>query len=314
MLKTRKELRETATAGKHAISIGVFDGVHKGHLALVNKMLSEGNTRGLSGGVVTFYPHPVAVIRPDIEFTYLTSLQNRIELLQTVGVEFVSVLEFDEQLQRVSAKTFCEMLVEEAQMELLVVGKDFKLGRNGEGDIKILENIGLELGFEVISVPLVQESTSKVSSTRIREALNSGSMEEVGSLMGHRYQLDGTVILGDQRGRTIGFPTLNVDIEKDRLIPPNGVYITETFIKNEKYASVTNIGSRPTFTIDSKNHLETHLLDFNEDVYGEHATVEFISRLRNERKFNSGDELVQQIKNDVKNTVDHFTNRQAETS
>tara|TARA_B110000014_G_C20117074_1_gene590314 strand:+ start:709 stop:1653 length:945 start_codon:yes stop_codon:yes gene_type:complete len=314
VLKTRKELRETATAGKHAISIGVFDGVHKGHLALVNKMLSEGNTRGLSGGVVTFYPHPVAVIRPDIEFTYLTSLQNRIELLQTVGVEFVSVLEFDEQLQRVSAKTFCEMLVEEAQMELLVVGKDFKLGRNGEGDIKILENIGLELGFEVISVPLVQESTSKVSSTRIREALNSGSMEEVGSLMGHRYQLDGTVILGDQRGRTIGFPTLNVDIEKDRLIPPNGVYITETFIKNEKYASVTNIGSRPTFTIDSKNHLETHLLDFNEDVYGEHATVEFISRLRNERKFNSGDELVQQIKNDVKNTVDHFTNRQAETS
>ena len=314
MLKTRKELRETATAGKHAISIGVFDGVHKGHLALVNKMLSEGNTRGLSGGVVTFYPHPVAVIRPDIEFTYLTSLQNRIELLQTVGVEFVSVLEFDEQLQRVSAKNFCEMLVEEAQMELLVVGKDFKLGRNGEGDIKILENIGLELGFEVISVPLVQESTSKVSSTRIREALNSGSMEEVGSLMGHRYQLDGTVILGDQRGRTIGFPTLNVDIEKDRLIPPNGVYITETFIKNEKYASVTNIGSRPTFTIDSKNHLETHLLDFNEDVYGEHASVEFISRLRNERKFNSGDELVQQIKNDVKNTVDHFTNRQAETS
>jgi len=314
VLKTRKELRETATAGKHAISIGVFDGVHKGHLALVNKMLSEGNTRGLSGGVVTFYPHPVAVIRPDIEFTYLTSLQNRIELLQTVGVEFVSVLEFDEQLQRVSAKTFCEMLVEEAQMELLVVGEDFKLGRNGEGDIKILENIGLELGFEVISVPLVQESTSKVSSTRIREALNSGSMEEVGSLMGHRYQLDGTVILGDQRGRTIGFPTLNVDIEKDRLIPPNGVYITETFIKNEKYASVTNIGSRPTFTIDSKNHLETHLLDFNEDVYGEHATVEFISRLRNERKFNSGDELVQQIKNDVKNTVDHFTNRQAETS
>lgn len=314
MLKTRKELRETATAGKHAISIGVFDGVHKGHLALVSKMLSEGNTRGLSGGVVTFYPHPVAVIRPDIEFTYLTSLQNRIELLQTVGVEFVSVLEFDEQLQRVSARNFCEMLVEESQMELLVVGEDFKLGRNGEGDIKILENIGLELGFEVISVPLVQESTSKVSSTRIREALNSGSMEEVGSLMGHRYQLDGTVILGDQRGRTIGFPTLNVDIEKDRLIPPNGVYITETFIKNEKYASVTNIGSRPTFTIDSKNHLETHLLDFNEDVYGEHATVEFISRLRNERKFNSGDELVQQIKNDVKNTVDHFTNRQAETS
>ena len=314
MLKTRKELRETATAGKHAISIGVFDGVHKGHLALVSKMLSEGNTRGLSGGVVTFYPHPVAVIRPDIEFTYLTSLQNRIELLQAVGVEFVSVLEFDEQLQRVSARNFCEMLVEESQMELLVVGEDFKLGRNGEGDIKILENIGLELGFEVISVPLVQESTSKVSSTRIREALNSGSMEEVGSLMGHRYQLDGTVILGDQRGRTIGFPTLNVDIEKDRLIPPNGVYITETFIKNEKYASVTNIGSRPTFTIDSKNHLETHLLDFNEDVYGEHATVEFISRLRNERKFNSGDELVQQIKNDVKNTVDHFTNRQAETS
>ena len=308
MLKTRKELSETATAGKHAISIGVFDGVHRGHLALVDKMLTEGKTRGLTGGVVTFYPHPVAVIRPDIEFTYLTSLQNRIELLHTIGIEFVSVLEFDQELQKVSARDFCEMLVKEAQMELLVVGDDFKLGRNGEGDIKILKNIGLELGFEVISVPLVQESTSKVSSTRIREALYSGFMEEVSSLMGHRYQLDGPVVIGDQRGRTIGFPTLNVDIETNRSIPPNGVYITETFVKGKKFASVTNIGSRPTFTIDSKNHLETHLLDFNEDVYGEHVTVEFISRLRNEKKFNSGDELVLQIKNDVEKTLNYFSN------
>jgi riboflavin kinase/FMN adenylyltransferase len=308
VLKTRKELDKTATAGKHAISIGVFDGVHKGHLALVDKMLTEGKVRGLTGGVVTFYPHPVAVIRPDIEFTYLTSLQNRIELIQNAGVEFVSVLEFDNQLQQVSARNFCEMLVEEVQMELLVVGDDFKLGRNGEGDIEILKNIGLELGFEVVSVPLVRENTSKVSSTRIREALSSGSMEEVGSLMGHRYQLDGPVILGDQRGRTIGFPTLNVDIATDRSIPPNGVYITETFIKGKKLASITNIGSRPTFTIESKNHLETHLFDFNEDVYGEHATVEFISRLRDEKKFNSGDELVLQIKSDVKEALDYFGN------
>ena len=308
MLKTRKELDKTATAGKHAISIGVFDGVHKGHLALVDKMLTEGKARGLTGGVVTFYPHPVAVIRPDIEFTYLTSLQNRIDLIQNAGVEFVSVLEFDDQLQQVSARTFCEMLIEEVQMELLVVGVDFRLGRNGEGDIKILRNIGLELGFEVINVPLVRESTSKVSSTRIREALSSGSMEEVSSLMGHRYQLDGPVIQGDQRGRTIGFPTLNVDIAADRSIPPNGVYITETFIKGKKLESITNIGSRPTFTIESKNHLETHLFDFNEDVYGEHATVEFISRLRDEKKFNSGDELVLQIKNDVKKALDYFSN------
>jgi len=308
VLKTRKELDENSTAGKHAISIGVFDGVHRGHLALVDKMLTEGKVRGLTGGVVTFYPHPVAVIRPDIEFTYLTSLQNRIELIQNAGVEFVSVLEFDDQLQQVSARNFCEMLIEEVQMKLLVVGDDFKLGRNGEGDIKILKSIGLELGFEVINVPLVRESTSKVSSTRIREALSSGSMEEVSSLMGHRYQLDGPVILGDQRGRTIGFPTLNVDIATDRSIPPKGVYITETFIKGKKLASITNIGSRPTFTIESKNHLETHLFDFNEDVYGEHATVEFISRLRDEKKFNSGDELVLQIKNDVKKALDYFSN------
>ena len=126
MLKTRKELGKAATAGKHAISIGVFDGVHIGHLALVDKMLTEGDARGLTGGVVTFYPHPVAVIRPDIELTYLPSLQNRIELLQKAGAEFVSVLEFDDQLQQVSARDFCEMLVDEAQMELLVIGDDFK--------------------------------------------------------------------------------------------------------------------------------------------------------------------------------------------
>ena len=184
MLLVRDELRRSASPGKHALSIGVFDGVHKGHQALLSRMLSEAESRGISGGVITFHPHPVTVIRPEVQFSYLTSLEKRVELIRQAGADFVSVLSFSSELQQVSAKDFCEMLVQEAGLEVLVVGNDFRTGRNGEGDIEKLKELGEQLGFEVIHLELIENEDVKVSSTRIRAALAEGEMEQVQSLLG----------------------------------------------------------------------------------------------------------------------------------
>ena len=299
MLLVRDELRSSVTPGEHALSIGVFDGVHAGHQALIKRMLDEGRARGLTGGVVTFHPHPRTVIRPDLPFQYLASLEHRVELLRACGVEFVSVLQFTSELQQVSAEDFCRLLVEEAHVRLIVVGADFRLGRGGEGTVERLAEIGRVQGFEVLPVGLIDHGTGSVpiSSTRIRAALAAGEMEEVQALLGRPFSLRGPVVLGDQRGRTIGFPTLNIGVSADRALPPDGVYVTRAYFPTGIFSAVTNVGTRPTFD-GSSRRVETHVFDFEGDMYGEVVTVELLHRLREERKFEGIDALVAQIQLD----------------
>lgn len=300
MLLVRDELRRSVTPGEHALSIGVFDGVHMGHQALIRRMLEEGRTRGLSGGVITFHPHPRTVIRPDQPFQYLESLEHRVELLRACGVDFVAVLQFTSELQQVSAEDFCRLLVEEARVRLIVVGADFRLGRGGEGTVERLAEIGREQGFEVLPVGLIDHGadSTPISSTRIRNALAAGEMEEVQALLGRPFSLRGPVVLGDQRGRTIGFPTLNIGVSADRALPPDGVYVTRAYLPTGIFHAVTNVGTRPTFD-GSSRRVETHVFDFEGDVYGQVVTVELLHRLRPEQKFDGVDALVAQIRLDA---------------
>lgn len=300
MLLVREELRRTVTPGDHALSIGVFDGVHGGHQALVKRMLEEARSRGLTGGIVTFHPHPRTVIRPDQPFEYLESLEHRVELLRACGVDFVSVLQFTSELQQVSAEDFCRLLVEEARVRLIVVGADFRLGRGGEGTVERLAEIGREQGFEVLPVGLLDhgEGSAPISSTRIRNALADGEMEDVQALLGRPFSLRGPVLHGDERGRTIGFPTLNVGVSADRALPPNGVYVTRAYLPTGIFNAVTNIGTRPTFD-GTARRVETHVFDFEGDLYGQVVTVELLHRLRAEQKFDGIEALVAQIEADA---------------
>lgn len=304
MLLVRDELRRVATPGDHALSIGVFDGVHGGHRLLVRRMLEEARARGLTGGVVTFHPHPLTVLRPDVPLVYLESLERRVELLKDVGAEFVAVLQFTSELQQVSAEDFTRLLVEEARMRLLVVGEDFRLGRGGAGTVPVLTEIGREQGFEVVAVPLMPdaEGRERISSTRIRNALAEGRMEDVTAFLGRPYSVRGPVVHGDERGRTIGFPTLNIGVSADRALPPNGVYVTRAHVGGRVLDAVTNIGTRPTFNAGTERRVETHLLDFEGDVYGQVVTIELLSMLRPERKFDGFEALVAQIRQDVQAT------------
>ncbi len=299
----RTELHRTATAGAHAISIGVFDGVHGGHAALVRCMLEEARVRGLTGGVVTFHPHPETVLHPERPFSYLESLERRVELLRGLGVAFVSVLPFTSELQQVSAADFARVLVEDARMRLLVVGEDFRLGRGGEGTAARLREIGERDGFEVVTMPAHRDGEGasegqRISSTRVREALAAGRMDEVERLLGRPFALRGPVLHGDERGRTIGFPTLNIGVSADRALPPNGVYVTRAEAAGRTYAAVTNVGTRPTFD-GAGVTIETHLLDFEGDLYGQSVTIELLSMLRPEQKFSGIEALVAQIRRDA---------------
>lgn len=307
MLLVRDELRHSATPGDHALSIGVFDGVHGGHRLLLGRMQDEARTRGLTGGVVTFHPHPITVIRPDVPFSYIESLERRVELLRDLGVAFVSVLTFTSELQQVSAEDFTRLLVEEARMRLLVVGEDFRLGRGGEGTVDRLRAIGAEQGFEVVAVPLLADSAAqvKISSTRVREALAAGEMESVATLLGRPYAIRGPVLHGEERGRKLGFPTLNIGVSADRALPPNGVYVTRALVDDRTYAAVTNIGTRPTFD-GTTTTVETHLLDFAGDLYGHVVTIELLRMLRGEQRFDGIEALTAQIARDVHATRQWF--------
>ncbi|MPZ97739.1 MAG: bifunctional riboflavin kinase/FAD synthetase [Dehalococcoidia bacterium] len=305
MLLVREELRRSATPGDHAISIGVFDGVHLGHRMLVGRLLEEARARGLGAGIVTFHPHPITVVRPDVSFSYLESLEQRVELLRDLGVDFVSVLQFTSEVQQVSAADFTRLIVEEAGMRALVVGETFTLGRGREGTAARLAEIGEEQGFDVVPIAELDDDAERVSSTRIREALAAGRMEQVATLLGRPFSLRGPVLHGDERGRTIGFPTLNIGVSADRALPPNGVYVTRATIDGRGFEACTNIGTRPTFE-GSERRVETHLLDFEGDLYGHIAKVDLLQRIRDEMKFNGVDELVARINRDLSATREWF--------
>jgi riboflavin kinase/FMN adenylyltransferase len=311
LLLIRDELRHAVTPGEHALTLGVFDGVHRGHQMLIERTRNEAKARGLGTGVVTFHPNPVTVLRPGTEFFYLTTLEQRVELLKATGVDWVAVVQFTSELSLVSAEDFVRVLREEAGLRLMVVGEDFAVGRGREGNVPRLTELGAVHGFEVIPVGLLTHGNSQVvdteviSSTRVRRALAEGEMTEVTRCLGRPYSLRGPVLRGDQRGRTIGFPTINLGVSADQALPPDGVYVTLTEVRGKRYSSATNIGLRPTFGGEDRR-VETFVLDFDEQVYGEVVRIEFLERLREDRKFDGVEPLVAQIEQDVAATRAYF--------
>ena len=305
MLLIREELRRAVSPGAHALTLGVFDGVHRGHQLLFERLREEAAARRLSSGIVTFHPHPVAVLRPEIEISYLTSLETRVEQLRATEVDFVAVVQFTSELAQVSAEDFARVLVEEAGLKLLVTGHDFALGRGREGNPERLAEIGLDLGYEVQPIELLPEDGTPVSSTRVRNALASGSMEEATELLGRPFVLRGPVVHGDERGRTIGFPTINLGLSPDLLLPADGVYVSCVEVEGRRLEGCTNIGVRPTFD-GVRRIVETHLLDFEGDLYDRVASVELLRMLRPEQKFDGPDALIAQIHDDVEDTRAYF--------
>ncbi|MEE9286275.1 MAG: bifunctional riboflavin kinase/FAD synthetase [Dehalococcoidia bacterium] len=293
-----EELAAVKVARDTALTIGVFDGVHVGHRYLLDNVRTAAAERGLASAVVTFRNHPVTVLRPHVQVTYLCAVDQRMELLRQSGIEHVAPLTFTRELSRLTAREFVAALVERLRMRWLLVGPDFALGRGREGTFPVLTKLGKELGFEVARAAPFTEAGRVVSSTAIRRALAQGDVEQAAKFLGRAYSLTGPVVLGDRRGQTLGFPTANLQIAADISLPADGVYCTVTWVDQQPHDAVTNIGVRPTFG-ELKRTVEAHLLEFEGDLYDKTLTIELIERIRPEQRFSGVDELVAQLNRDV---------------
>jgi riboflavin kinase/FMN adenylyltransferase len=231
---------------------------------------------------------------------YLTNPENKAELLGELGVDVVITHPFDEAVAATPARDFMMKLNDRLQISHLRVGHDFALGKNRQGNVPFLQELGRELGYSVEQIQPYELGGDIVSSTRIRFLLGAGQVEEAAELLGRNYTLEGEVVLGDQRGRTIGFPTANLDIWKEQAIPAGGVYVCLAYVKGITYGAVTNIGVRPTFEASPvPPRVESHFLSFDQDIYGETVKIEFLKRLRGEIRFSSVENLISQIQDDV---------------
>ena len=294
-----QELASINPQGETLLAIGVFDGVHAGHRYLLKRLQQRAEERNLLAGVVTFNPHPQSVLHPDKQLPWLSSLEDRVGTLRQLGLRIVAVLTFNPQLAQVSARDFMSLLKRYLRMEGIVVGPDFTLGRAGEGNVNLLHALGDEMKFSVEVIPPYTIDGEIVSSTLIRQALVQGDMSRVEKLMGRRFYLMGKVITSDKRGRVLGFPTANLDMKPEQASPDNGIYATITHIDGKQFPSATNIGTRPTFG-GGKKLVETHLLDYQGSLYDKDIRVEFVQKLRDEKRFASSEELKTQIKKDVR--------------
>ena len=301
----REELQRAALGRPTALTIGIFDGVHRGHQAVIQHVIATARAHDLAAGAITFHPHPREVLRRDLTIEYVTSLEDRLALLLDIGLDTVATVSFTSEFAQTDAGAFVRMLVEELQLKRLIIGEDFALGRQRGGDAATLTRLGQELGFAVDVIELVPDNgersehdAKKVSSSEIRTALNDGDIDRVRALLGRRFSVHGPVVLGFERGRTIGFPTANVAVGADRAIPGPGVYATLAHLPGGLRPSVTNIGVRPTFEDGAGLSIECHIFDFDDDIYDTDLRVEFVRRLRGERKFDGVQQLVEQIARD----------------
>jgi len=294
-----EELAGLAPDKDMLLTIGVFDGVHLGHKYLISQLKELALKQELLSGVVTFRQHPQEVLFPQTKLPFLTNITQRVNLLKNEGVDAVIPLSFTPELARLSAQQFLKLLQKYLRMLGVVIGPDFALGRNREGNTETLRRLGKEMGLGVTVVPPLIIDGEVVSSTAIRKALAQGDMEQVQQLVGRPFRLQGRVVTGAGRGLKLGFPTANLEIEAEQALPPDGVYVSQARINNRSYPSVTNIGKRPTFN-NGERLVEVYILDYGGELYERELEVNILERLRGERKFDNAEELRKQIVQDVK--------------
>ena len=283
------------------VAIGNFDGVHLGHQALIHSMLSRAQQSGLCPTVLTFFPHPVEVLKPHKKLERLTTTSEKLELFERLGVEQVLVARFDTSLSQMTPEVFFETFLSSGlKAQSLHVGFNFCFGREKSGNIETLRKLSDQNKIYLKVEEQINEDGERVSSSGIRGYLAAGDVAHAAKLLGRPYQITGQVQKGDQRGRALGFPTANLRCPHDKITPKNGVYLTHVRWQQETLRAVTNVGVRPTFTQSAPNPIiEVHLLNFDAMIYDEFLTVEFVKRIRDEKKFSSIDELKAQIALDV---------------
>jgi len=279
----------------------VFDGVHLGHQALIRGLVGGAQAAGATPVAATFDPLPAQVLAQDPPQSTLADAPERAALLEHAGARAVIVFTFDKAFSQQSAEAFIERVTSAGDVQRIVVGPDFQFGHGREGAVPALRTLGERYGFAVTVVEPIALGGAVVSSTRIRQALREGDLDTAQALLGRPYSVTGTIVRGEQRGRALGFPTINVAPPPDKLLPHDGIYATWVILGDTRYRAASSLGVRPTFG-GGPRKLESYILDFSEEVYGQQVTVAFVERLRDEIRFDSAEDLAKQIAKDVQQT------------
>lgn len=308
IIKSIEELKSIYHEDKAQVTVGNFDGVHVGHRDFLSTIEQDCKKNKSKFVVITFIPHPVQILKAHRGFLLNTFTERR-ELLSQVGVDYLLEIDFTRDFSTLSPEDFLKKyLFTFKGVEKIYLGHDFTFGANKSGDYKLAKQFCEKEGVELILQNEFKYGSDAISSSVVRVEVANGNMEKVTNFLGRNYFLSGRVIKGEGRGRQIGFPTANLDYDRELLIPTKGVYITKTTIHGMTYNSVTNVGVNPTFNMGPIINVETHLLDFNRDIYGEEVRVVFLKKLRDEKKFSSVNDLICQIDQDVKSSRNYFKN------
>lgn len=291
---------------KPVVTVGSFDGLHRGHLKILDRVKEISENTKTESFVVTFEPHPRTVIAKDYNLKILTTLEEKKKIFEKTGINNLMILDFTKEFSQLTSDEFIKkFIVDKLSASYMVIGHDHKFGRDRLGDHKKLREVGNVFNFGITSVQPEMHDDSIISSTRIRNALIEGDVELANTLLGRVYSFSGVIVTGMQRGRLLGFPTANIKLdESKKALPKNGVYIVNCFLEGEIFSGIMNAGFRPTFENIHELVVEVHILNFDRDVYGKSMTIEILKRIRDEKRFNTKEELINQIENDKQKTID----------
>lgn len=308
-MKTFTSTTHFSPSTKTIITIGTFDGVHIGHKKILQKVVAEAKKNNLTSAVLTFFPHPRFILNQNSDLKLLNTIEEKKALLNSTGLDALLIHPFDQEFANLSPEQFVKkILVDQLKISKIIIGYDHRFGKNRAADINDLIQFGTKYNFEVEQISAQELNEIAISSTKIRTALSNGDISLANSYLGYPYSFSGKVIKGKQIGRTIGFPTANIEIQEPlKLLPKNGVYIVKCLVKNQEVNGIMNIGNRPTVNGTSQS-IEVHLLNFGEDIYGLEITVKMIDFIRNEQKFENLDQLRSQIQKDKIQAVNFIKN------
>ena len=301
-MKIIENLKNYTEKTAKVLSLGMFDGVHLGHVSIINQLKEIAQKYDLETAILTFWPHPRKVFNPNDELHLLNTLDEKIALLEKAGIEVVLLQEFDENFRNLTGEEFIEqILVEKLNVKHVIIGYDHVFGKNKSGNFDLLQQLSEKLGYDVAQLKAVKEGDFNISSTKIRNCLGNGNIIGANKMLGYHYSVSGKVVDGKKLGRTIGYPTANLEINELKLLPKKGAYIVEVSVKNKFYKGMLSIGTNPTVN-GEKLTVEVYILDFNEDIYGEEITVKFRDFLHEEIKFESLEKLIERLDEDKRLT------------
>lgn len=294
-----QNIKDSSSIQNPVLTLGVFDGVHIGHQHIIQKLNQIAKEIDGESVLLTFEPHPRIVLGKGADdLQLITTLEEKSELLENAGLKNLILHPFTKEFSQLSSVDFVKLLVHEIGIHTIIVGYDHHFGKNREGNFEQLKKLSEEYGFNCLMIEEIKSVDNHISSTQIRKALLNGNIDFANKALDRNYSLSGEVIHGDKLGRTLGFPTANLEIPKYKLIPENGVYIVKVFLKNEIFKGLVSIGTRPTVTNSNERRVEVYILDFDKEIYGEELNIEFFHKIRSDQKFDSLEELVDQMNRD----------------